>query len=315
MRLPGTSTAARPADLRLRQQAQALADALPALMLRAERAAASVIHGLHGRRQSGPGEDFWQYRPYMPGDAATQVDWRKSARAERVYIRETEWMAANTLWLWVQADAGMNWRSHLSETTKAERAFVLALALARLAISGGERVGLIGAPFAPDHTKTALERAGLWLWRQMHQAQASLPGARPLPRFSTCVLIGDFFAADEETLHQRLRALASLGARGALLQVVDPAEETFPFSGRVRFVDARSDAQFLSERAEDLRADYARALENMRARLTALARRLGWTFHTHRTDQPPQAALLALHARLSGAPAAAGGHHQGDVLG
>jgi uncharacterized protein (DUF58 family) len=267
---------------------------------------------VHGRRRGGPGDEFWQYRAYAPGDAATSIDWRKSARAERLFVRETEWMAANTLWLWVQQDAGMRWHSHLVEEEKERRALTLALALARLAQRAGERAGIIGAPFAPDHTRAAFERmARYWLARQRADAAeaeaASLPPRARVPRFSSLVLIGDFFAAPEE-LMRRMVALAGAGVRGHLLQVVDPAEETFPYEGRVRFADMRGARTFLSERAEDLRAAYRRRLASLRAELGAQARRLGWTFAVHRTDAPPQTALLALWARLADAPMATGAH-------
>ncbi len=294
------------------QRAQALSESLPALVMRARRIAASISHGPHGRRRTGPGEEFWQYRPYMPGDSAALVDWRKSARAQRVFVRETEWMAANSLWLWVQLDAGMQWRSPLAPEDKARRALLLALALARLAQRGGERIAALGAPFSPDHAPAALERMALW-WARRHDTPRHAPGTEDerrlpplvaLPRFSTCVLIGDFFT-DPQALVRRLRQLAAQGARGHLLQVVDPAEETFPFTGRVRFRAPDSDLSVLGERAEELRRDYHHALRRMRHHLREEARKVGWTFLAHRTDASPQATLLALLARL-GMPSATG---------
>ena len=314
----------------LKARAAGLAQTLPALLLAAERVAEIVMHGVHGRRRAGPGDEFWQYRPYAAGDAASSIDWRKSARAERAYVRETEWMAANTLWLWVQQDAGMGWCSHLAEESKHGRALLLALALARLAQRAGERAGALGAPFPPDHTRASFERLGEWWWRRRPQAAdmsgkalngnvagepenadtgLSLPPVVELPRFSSVVLIGDFFA-DPDVLRQRMKRLAATGARGHLLQVVDPAEESFPYEGRTRFLDMAGARGFLSERAEDLRSAYQSRLQALRDELSMQARRLGWTFQVHRTDQPPQAALLALYARLSDQPLAGGAHEE-----
>ena len=311
----------------LQARAEGLAQTLPALLLAAERVAEIVMHGVHGRRRAGPGEEFWQYRAYAPGDAASLIDWRKSARAQRAYVRETEWMAANTLWLWVQQDAGMGWRSYLARESKHERALLLALALARLAQRAGERVGIPGAPFPPDHARAAFERMAAWWWRRRPQAMKnaatarvektdgaddggrSLPPVVSLPRFSSLVLIGDFFA-DPVLLRQRLTQLAATGARGHLLQVVDPAEESFPYQGRMRFLDMAGTRAFLSERAEDLRTTYQARLRGLRDELAAHARRLGWTFRIHRTDQPPQATLLALYAHLAEQPLAAGAHEE-----
>ena len=53
----------------LRQSAETLSQRLPALLVEAERVAATVAAGVHGRRRTGMGETFWQFRQYQPGDA------------------------------------------------------------------------------------------------------------------------------------------------------------------------------------------------------------------------------------------------------
>src|SRR5260370_15500510 len=80
-------------------QARSLSATMPRLILEARRVAATVIHGLHGRRRAGPGENFWQYRRFMSGEPAARVDWRRSARDDHLYLREHEWEASHTVWL------------------------------------------------------------------------------------------------------------------------------------------------------------------------------------------------------------------------
>ena len=60
--------------------AHSLAAQMPRLVLEARRVASTVIHGLHGRRRAGSGENFWQYRRFVSGEPAQNVDWRRSAR-------------------------------------------------------------------------------------------------------------------------------------------------------------------------------------------------------------------------------------------
>src|SRR5437667_7999455 len=98
----------------LNDQAERVSGALPPLLVEAERIAAAVILGVHGRKRAGPGESFWQYRNYSFGDSVSRVDWHKSARSDRVFIRENEWEAANTLWLWSSPSPTMAFKSHLS---------------------------------------------------------------------------------------------------------------------------------------------------------------------------------------------------------
>ena len=130
--------------LLLEREAISVVERLPELLMEADRIASTVAHGIHGRRRSGPGETFWQFRPHQSGEAAHLVDWRRSASSDHLYVREREWEAAHTLFLWPNISRSMEFRSHLSPVTKAERALVLMLAATELLVRGGERVALLG---------------------------------------------------------------------------------------------------------------------------------------------------------------------------
>src|SRR5215813_13781543 len=123
---------------------RALAASMPRLMLEARRVAASVIHGLHGRRRAGAGESFWQYRRFVSGEPAARIDWRRSARDDHLYVREQEWEAAHTVWIWPDRSPSMIFRSPLARETKLDRALIMGLALAEVLVEGGERVGVPG---------------------------------------------------------------------------------------------------------------------------------------------------------------------------
>src|SRR5690606_38615776 len=143
MRLP-FSLAATPAATGLREQAETLAEALPPLVTEAERIANTIAQGVHGRRRTGMGESFWQFRRFREGDTAASVDWRHSARSRHLYVRETENEAAESVWIWRDGSASMNYASDGAVTTKKDRATVLALALTSLLVQGGESVAALG---------------------------------------------------------------------------------------------------------------------------------------------------------------------------
>src|SRR5437660_7724993 len=124
--LSGEITAIRRAD----GESCTLAASLPRLVLEARRIAANVIHGLHGRRRAGSGENFWQYRRFVSGEPASRVDWRRSARDDHLYVRELEWEAAHTVWVWPDRSPSMSFVSQLATDTKLERTVVVAFALA-----------------------------------------------------------------------------------------------------------------------------------------------------------------------------------------
>lgn len=273
--------------------AEQLGTALPPLLVEAERVAATVMPGLHGRRRAGPGEAFWQFRPYVPGDQANRIDWRQSGKSDRLFIRETEWEAAQTVALWHASGPGMAWRSTPDLPSKELRAQVLLLALAALLLRGGERVRLFGLPrpFAGRHALPVIaDSLG---------EMAPRPEDPRIARHARAVLFGDFWEPLDQT-RAVIAALAAQGVRGHLLQVLDPAEETLPFAGRVRFEGLGADiAPALVPRVEAVREVYAERLARHRAALAALAQSAGWSFATHRTDHPPEAALMALHQALA----------------
>ena len=272
--------------------AEALGATLPPLVVQAERVASTVMQGVHGRRRPGQGDAFWQFRPYLPGDSAARVDWRQSAKSDRLFVRETEWEAAQTVALWCQSGEGMDWRSDAMLPTKRLRAELLLLALSALLFRGGERVRLFGLPRAFSG------RGALSSLAQSLPRQAELAEDVRIPRHARAVLIGDFLAPLEET-RRAVARLAAGAVRGHLLQVLDPAEETLPFTGRVRFHALGRAEEALVPRVEGVRALYEERLARHRDGLAALAAASGWSFATHRTDQPPEAALLALHRRLA----------------
>ena len=137
-----------------------LAASMPRLILEARRVAATVIHGLHGRRRAGPGENFWQYRRFVSGEPASRVDWRRSARDDHLYVREQEWEAAHTVWIWPDRSPSMNFASPLVRDSKLFRTLVIALALVEVLVEAGERVGIPGLT-RPTGSRNVVDRMAL----------------------------------------------------------------------------------------------------------------------------------------------------------
>jgi uncharacterized protein (DUF58 family) len=274
-----------------------LAATMPRLIMEARRVAATIIHGLHGRRRAGPGENFWQYRRFMSGEPAARVDWRRSARDDHLYVREQEWEAAHTVWIWPDRSPSMLFRSGLAQETKLERSLVIAFALAEVLIEGGERVGIPGL-MRPTASRNVIDRMAQAILHDT-SARPSLPHAfSPSPR-SEVVLLADFWSPIAE-VRQTLAQISAAHAHGHIVQIVDPAEETFPYAGRVEFVEPEGAGAVTAGRAETWREDYQARIERHRAEIRAETDHLAWSFIIHRTDRPASELLLALHARLGG---------------
>jgi uncharacterized protein (DUF58 family) len=286
----------------IHHEAEEIASSLPPLLVEAERVATTVSQGVHGRRRVGQGETFWQFRRYQWGDSSEMIDWRQSAKSQPVYVRENEWEAAQSVWLWRDSSASMDYRSHRNLPTKGDRADILYLALASLLIRGGEHIAALGTGAIPRSGRNALHRLAAQVEDESKQRaqrpRSSLPGLEALPRYSHVVLIGDFFSRLEE-VKAVVDGFASRGVRGHLLQVLDPAEEGLPFEGRVQFEGLEQEGNVLIGRVESIRDDYQAILKRHQQGLAALAGAMEWTFAVHRTDRSPQTALLSLFMAMS----------------
>jgi uncharacterized protein (DUF58 family) len=289
----------------VRGAADRLADAYPPLLVQSQRIANAVVQGAHGRRRAGPGADFWQYRPYSPGDSISRIDWRKTARAGDTLIRETEWAATNTLFVWASQATGMDFKSNLADVSKRDRAAILALTVATLAIRAGERVSVLGWPQKAGHTRLVLRRMASWYSGAAGDTldNQTLPPSMQLPKHASAVLIGDFYDPLDQ-IRDRFARIADAGVSGHIIQITDPAEETLPWQGRTEFLEMAGTGRFIAGRAETLRADYVAAMQRQRDGLRQLARQLNWTFAVHHTDQSPHPLLMALYMRLTQRPGA-----------
>ncbi|MBC8339203.1 MAG: DUF58 domain-containing protein [Rhodospirillales bacterium] len=301
---PSRSSKARSRDTH--HKAEELSAHLPALMVAAERVAATVSQGVHGRRRVGQGETFWQFRRYGYSDSTQLIDWRQSAKSVPIYVRETEWEAAQSVWLWRDGSPSMSFSSSPSLPEKTERADLLLLALASLLIRGGEHVALLGTGMIPSTGRGMLMK--LWSMIEAQEkngktpdangAPGGLPGFEALPRYGRVVLIGDFLSPLDD-LHRAVSAFANQGVRGHLVQVLDPAEETLPFAGRVRFDGMEGEGDVLIGRVEAMREKYIHRLERHNQGIEALAKSFGWSYAAHHTDHSPEASLMALYLVLS----------------
>lgn len=284
----------------LRRDAEKISGALPPLLTEAETLAATVSMGVHGRRRAGSGEDFWQYRQAIPGDARHAIDWRRSGRSDSQFIREMEWESAQTVSLWVDDARSMDYHAPESPRTKHDRAALLALALSVLLIKAGERVSLLGTSAAPPRSgRTQLNRLAMELAADREgRPDYGAPPSDRMSRGGRAVFLSDFLG-DPEGLEPAMARAADQGVKGCFVQVLDESEEVFPFDGRVIFESMTGAIDFETQRARALREAYLERLAARRARLDEMAHTLGWRVLHHRTSESPRKALLWLYMAIA----------------
>ncbi len=276
-------------------EARTRAAVMGELLIEAQRIATTISSGWHGRKMRGSGEKFWQFRPHTNGEPAQLIDWRRSARDDSSYVREKEWDAAHTVWLWADASRSMHFKSSMARTAKADRAMLIVLALAEVLSRAGERIAWpnLANPFSSRDGASRLA---------VRIAATSLPQEVPdfaeAKRLSEIVIASDFSDPAEDVL-ARLEPLFARGLRGHLVEVVDPAEEDFPYYGHTEFRDPETGATLLSGRAQLVAQAYKAAFLARRDSIAAAARRRGWTYCVSRTSDPATKTLVHLHAAFA----------------
>lgn len=271
---------------------------LPDLLVSAENLASTVLSGVHGRRRAGQGDDFWQYRPQTAGDLLRDIDWRRSARGDQTYIRQRELQLAQSVGIWVDSSATLRYASQKSLPTKAQRSRVLGLAAGIVMLRSGERVGLAHKSLPPR--RSPLQRQALAEALALDvDSEFDVPDIKVLPAYSRVIFLSDFLAPID-ILQTTVCDAANKGIKGVLVQVLDPAEEDFPFRGRTIFQSVFGSMKHETQKASDLRDRYLDRLAQRRDALSQLARRVGWHFGQHRTDNSALSALLWMYQAIEG---------------
>ena len=272
--------------LSLRRKSEDAAASLPALMIRAERAASSVFHGEHAQRHAGPGEKFWQFREYDASDRLQDIDWRQSGKTDRLFIAL----------IWTCAAPSMDFSSS-HNPTKSECGKILALSLAILMTRAGERVGAMGATHM-DRSEGALDHIAEILTAGLKKNALPSSGPSRGQKNSVSILIGDFISPIKD-IESSFKNLAPLTSGGYVIQILDPAEINLPWHGRAIFEDPAAGEKQIVQNIESIKDAYAQKIGHHLKAVEARARDCGWHYILHRTDQPIEKTLNDIWLNLS----------------
>jgi uncharacterized protein (DUF58 family) len=198
----------------------------------------------------------------------------------------------------------MAFASRQARDSKLERALIVTFALAELLVAGGERVGSPGL-MNPTANRNVIDKMAQALLHD-DTVRASLPPSFVPSALAEIVVLSDLWSPMSE-IRTMLAGLSASGAHGSLIQVVDPAEETFPYSGRVEFVEPEGFGVVTAGRAESWASDYVARVALHRDEIRNETNRLNWLFSTHTTSRSAAELLLFLHAGMMAAKGVAGG--------
>lgn len=274
--------------------------------------AGAIAHGLrHGRHAAaspGRSAEFFDFRPYEPGDPPARVDWRLFGRTDRLFIRRRRHESQQSLRLVVDASASMHFAAiepASAEPTKLRVALEVAAALALVTVRRGDRAALTPLHPADPATAPAADLPGLHriiaaLERAEHGDENS---AGLAPGLAACTALGRGGAVtiitdgldDTALLADPLARLAFGPPKAAItvIQILTP-DELHPPSLSGRFTDPEHGVT-VTTNTDDVSDRYAELLSAQIDSLRNLVRRLGGRHHLVRTtDDPVQIVRAAL---------------------
>ena len=246
------------------------------LQLLARTVVEGVMTGLHRSPQSGSSIEFAQYRPYTQGDDPRNVDWKLYGRTDRLHIKLYQEETTLRCTLLLDCSASMDYTSHI--VTKFDYARMLVASLAMLLHRQRDAAGFIAYHYEllkyvpPLSNPNHLRRIFVELENLHPQGSGDTAGALHYlgdvlkPR-GMVVLVSDLLHPLDEMI-DHLKSLRARRHDVVVLQISDPAEQTFPFDASATFVDAESGREQYAV-PDAVREDY---LENRRDHFEGIRR-------------------------------------------
>ncbi len=267
--------------LNLRHKAEQSVATLPALMMQVEKVSASIIHGGHGIRKSGAGEQFWQFRDYHDKDHPQNIDWRQSAKGDTVFIKQKELQTTQRTYIWRASGKSMDYKSNPALYTKNECANVIALALTLILRRSEEQIGIFGDIKTGRSERNLQKIAQILL--DTSGLEESLPNSLDftIPNQASFIGISDFLLPIEDIKH----CFSNINTKNALIiQTLDPAEIELSYSGRTKFYGVDSNNQELINNVASVRSDYKNRITAHINDLKSLCHTKGWNHVLYITD-------------------------------
>lgn len=284
-----------PSFIKLREQAEQAVTTLPNILIHAEKLADSILHGEHTRRKAGTGEKFWQYREYVEGDRPQDIDWRQSAKTDQVFIKQKEWQITRKTFFWCNISGSMAFQSKTASFLKQDYARILTLSLAILLRKNKEQIGIYGQPQS-GRSEKMIETIGHALFeKQRYDLPADNISA--LPKDAYFIGIGDFLNPYED-IEKSLDRVAQRTENALIIQILDPAELSLPFEGRVEFSDHDHNNKNLVNSVQTIRTQYQDRIQKHCKSIEKLCTSKGWSYYQCITDQSPELALHNIYTIL-----------------
>jgi uncharacterized protein (DUF58 family) len=282
----------------MRLKAEELSSQISTLFIKANKIANTIWEGLHNRNKDGVGSNFWQFRKYEYGDPAHLIDWKKTAKSNETFIQEKELETLQNFVLWRDTSNSMNFSSNKKFETKSRRADLFTLTLAIILSKSGENVVLNGFNSKLLNGREAINYISNQITKKIEDEFLSKPNLNEIKNNSNVILLGDFLF-DLNKTEEIIKKLSARGINGNIIHIADPAEKSFPYSGRINFNGLEKEQSVLIGRAQSVRKDYKKAMSSHFKKIEKLAVSYSWKYYLDTSDEDPYIALSNICNTLS----------------
>lgn len=283
---------------------------LEGLTLHARGTVEGAVTGAHRSPFHGFAAEFAEHREYAPGDDLRYVDWKVYARSDRVFVKQFEEETNFACHVLLDASESMLYRSEAAPLSKLEFAKYLAAAISYVVVKQQDAIGLITFDreieqavrpgSQPAHwkqfshvleTTTARPNADGRERKTVDTKTEVLPVdlAERLVERGVVIVLSDLFA-NPDSLMLGLQRLRHRKHDVRVWQIVDPAEEDFPFDDPTLFQGLEGWTDLPVE-PRLLRAAYQREFLTHRESLRHQCRGANIDFCVLRTDLPVELAV------------------------
>ena len=282
---------------------------LAGLTLRARGTVKGAVTGAHRSPFHGFAAEFAEHREYAPGDDLRYVDWKIYGRSDRVFVKQFEEETNFACHVLLDASESMSYRSDAAPLSKLEFAKHVAAAISYIVVKQQDAVGLI--TFDRDVLETVRPGSQPAHWQQISHVLETTQSrvesrettdssaaqlatvftdfAERLSQRGVVIVLSDLFA-DSDSLMRGLKRLRHRKHDIRVWQIVDPAEEEFPFDDPTLFHGLEGWADLPVE-PRLLRTAYQREFLAHRESLRRQCRDASIDFAVLRTDLPIDLAI------------------------
>lgn len=260
------------------EKAKKISSNLPGLLFELEKTR-STYKGISKQKKYGLGEEFWEFKSYQMGDPLNKIDWKKSAKNQKLIIKNNELENSKRIWIWIDKSVSMNYRFSKNTETKLDRAIVLSIVLVDIFLRSGEKVGIIGSKLGIKKGNESFLDLSVSILSDKLK-----PLDRRVKKGDYVIFLSDFID-DPNILRKNFISLSDCTYDALLVQVLDLSELTFPFVGKKQFYDPKSGIHRLITKSENMKETYKEEMRFHNEKLENICKKLGWQFLRNITNE------------------------------